>query len=396
MKVTLLGMGCGTEETMTLEAREALMQAEAIIAAKGLFARMPEHYPGERIAAVWPEDILEKILEAGDKKICVAFSGDSGFHSGTRNLVPLLREAGIPHVIMPGISSVQMLSARTGRPWQDWLLVSAHGKDCDPIRHVMQGRPVFFLTGSNLTPGMLCAQLAEAGLGDLPVVVGENLSYETEKITEGTAWEISEKQFAPLSVLLTDALPDPVGLTSGIADERFIRGDVPMTKQEIRAAIRAKLAVRRGEVIWDIGAGTGSVSVELAQASAGGPVYAVECSIEGYELIRKNREHFGVWNLHVIRGMAEDVIGGLPVPDAVFIGGSKGQLETVIRHAVSANPMVRICVSAILLETMTEAVSVLTSCGREAEVVQIQSSRAKKLGNSHMMMANNPVFLITG
>jgi precorrin-6Y C5,15-methyltransferase (decarboxylating) len=169
-----------------------------------------------------------------------------------------------------------------------------------------------------------------------------------------------------------------------------------MTKQEIRAAIRAKLAVRRGEVIWDIGAGTGSVSVELAQASAGGPVFAVECSVEGCELIKKNREHFGAWNLRVIRGMAEDVIGSLPAPDAVFIGGSKGQLETVIRHAVSANPKVRICVSAILLETMTEAVSVLTSCGREAEVVQIQSSKAKTLGKKHMMMANNPVFLITG
>ena len=205
----------------------------------------------------------------------VVYSGDTGFYSGAKGLLPLLREREIPARVLPGISSVQLLSARLERPWQDWVLVSAHGTDCDVVRAVMRGKPAFFLTGGLLGPAEICGRLAESGLGGLPVTVGEKLSYPDESITSGTAEQLAGRSFSSLSVLLAEAAPRMERRGPGFPDGAFLRGDVPMTKQEVRAAALAKLAVRPGDIFWDVGAGTGSVSVELALASEGGEVFAV-------------------------------------------------------------------------------------------------------------------------
>ena len=164
-----------------------------------------------------------------------------------------------------------------------------------------------------------------------------------------------------------------------------------MTKQEVRAAALAKLAVRTTDILWDVGAGTGSVSVELALASPRGQVYAVECAPDACALIRKNREKFSAFNLSLTEGRAPEALAPLPAPDAVFIGGTKGSLEAVVDAVLCKNPHARICISAIALETLSSAVAALT-----AQVTQIAVSRTKPAGRLHLLMANNPVFLITG
>lgn len=169
-----------------------------------------------------------------------------------------------------------------------------------------------------------------------------------------------------------------------------------MTKQEVRCAVLAKLGIRPGEVIWDIGAGTGSVSVELAFANGGAPVYAVECVPEACDLIRQNREKFGAWNLHLAEGYAPEALTGLPAPDAVFIGGSRGKMGGILDVILEKNPKARVCISAIALETLQNAISELQNRGMEPEICQIAVSRGRQAGNLHLLMANNPVFLITG
>ena len=407
MSVILAGTGCGALENMTVEVRQALLDADLIIGAKRLIEGLPAEYPGERIPAIYAEEICGIIQErlreqpkGEEPQICVAFSGDSGFYSGTRTLQPLLEEAGIEARILPGISSIQMLSARLMQPWQDWSLVSAHGMDCDAVTAVMQDRPVFFLTGGKLTPTELCEQLAEAGLGELSVTVAERLTYEDERIITGTAAEFAQKTFAPLAVMLAQPAGSPREFAPGIDDSMFIRGDVPMTKQDIRAAIQGHLQVRRADTVWDVGAGTGSVSVELAMRARDGRVYAVEREPEGVELIRKNREEFLVWNLCVVEGAAPKALRILPAPDKVFIGGSDGNLQEIIELALDKNPAVRICVSAIVLETMQEAVDVMTRAGMDLEIVQVSVGIARRIGREpdkkHMMMGGNPIFIITG
>ena len=236
----------------------------------------------DRVPAVRCADVLAA-LQGAEGPVAALYSGDTGFYSGADGLVELLRRQGIPFRVLPGLSSVQLLAARLGRPWQDWRLVSAHGVPCDPVQAVCGGRPVLFLTGTGEgSPRALCARLAAAGLAGLPVTVGENLACPGEKITQGTAGQLAETAFGPLAVLLAEAAPRAPRRAPGWPDEAFARADgIPMTKQAVRAQILAGLAVTPGDTAWDVGAGTGSVSIELAFANGGAPVYAVECLPEG-------------------------------------------------------------------------------------------------------------------
>ena len=138
---------------------------------------------------------------------------------------------------------------------------------------------------------------------------------------------MQRETFAPLCVLLAEAAPQPPRRTPGWPDAWFIRGKIPMTKRQVRVAILAALNPGPGEVFWDVGAGTGSVSVELAAASQGGTVYAVECEEPAMELIRQNREKFHVWNVRTISGRVPRALEDLPAPDAVFCGGQQGRNE---------------------------------------------------------------------
>lgn len=395
MQVTLASLGGGRPETMTAECLDALKQAGCILGAKRLLEDLPEGCTENRIAAIWPEALLDAIL-AQHENCVVVFSGDAGFHSGARGLLPLLAERDIPARVLPGTSIVQLLSARLGLPWQDWELVSAHGTDCNVIGAVSRGKPVFFLTGGELGPGELCQRLTEAGLGDLSVTVGENLSNPEEKITFGTAAELAGQIFPSLSVLLTEAAPRFPRRCPGLPDEAFLRGAVPMTKQEVRAAALAKLAVAPTDVLWDVGAGTGSVSVELALAAPEGQVFAVECQEDACALIRANREKFSAWNLRLVEGYAPEALAGLPAPDAVFIGGTKGNMEEVVDAVLEKNEKARVCISAIAVESLSAAVTALTKHGLEINVTQIAVSRTKPAGKLHLLTAQNPIFLITG
>ena len=395
MQVILASLGGGRPETMTAECAGALQQADCILGAKRLLESLPQGCTENRVAAIKPQDLLDAISRQQGNCV-VLYSGDAGFYSGARGLLPLLKGKNIPAQVLPGISSVQLLSARLARPWQDWELVSAHGVDCNIIGAVSRGKPVFFLTGGALGPTEICQRLTNAGLGSLPVTVGENLSNPEEKVTSGTAEELAGQTFPALSVLLAEAAPRFERRSPGLPDEAFLRGQVPMTKQEVRAAALAKLAVRPTDILWDVGAGTGSVSVELALAALEGQVFAVECEPEACALIRDNKQKFSAWNLHLVEGRAPEVLADLPAPDAVFIGGTKGGMEQIVDLALSKNDNARICISAIALETLSSAIAALTKHGLEAGVTQIAVSRAKPAGKLHLLMANNPTFLITG
>ena len=396
MNVTLIGMGSGQPENLTLQGLAALRQADLILGARRLLAVLPAGCTENRAAAYRPDEVAELLQASGAENAVLVYSGDTGFYSGASSMMEKLEALGVRARVLPGLSSIQLLAAALGRPWQGWNLVSAHGRTCDPVAECMQGRPTFFLTGGSEDPATLCAQLEAEGFGDVQGVVGQCLGTPEEKLFRGSVKELAAGRFNSLSVLLVEAAEVLPRRAPGLPDEAFERGDVPMTKQEVRAAVLAKLAVRPEDILWDVGAGTGSVSVELALAAPRGRVYAVECRPEGCALIKANREKFRTRNLVLVEGLAPAALSDLPAPDAVFIGGSKGSLAAIVDAALDKNPDARICVSAIALESLSAAVAALTAKGRTVQVSQIAVSRARAVGGLHLMMAQNPIYLITG
>lgn len=391
MKVLLIGTGCGAA-ALTAEAETAINQAQLIIGARRL---LDEYAPAgrNRAEAVLAEDIARLIAGTACERVCVLFSGDTGFYSGARRLLPLLN--GYDVQLLPGISSLQFFAARLGRPWQDWRLCSAHGVACDAVAEVCEGRPAFFLTGGKLGPAELCAQLCEAGLGDLPVYIGENLGAKRERVRKGCAADCSKGKYAALSVMLAEAAPKAGRRSPGFPDSMFQRAEkIPMTKQEVRAAVLAKLGVQPEDICWDIGTGTGSVAIELAMCAKA--VYAVERSPEAIKTAEINREKLGAWKLRLIEGTAPEVLAGLPAPDAVFIGGSGGSLGQILQAVYAANPRARICISSVTLESLHNAYTALEELGYQVQISQIAVSRSQNVAGLHMMLAQNPVYLISG
>ena len=395
-KVYVIGFGMGNPDLLTVAAREALAKSELVIGAPRLLDALPDSSV-RKVPLVASVQIAEELRLASEQVASVVMSGDVGFYSGATPLYGLLDDPAIEVEAVPGVSSLVYLCAKLRVPWQDVHVVSAHGRPHNVVGAVRTHARTFVLTGGRVSPADICRQLVERGLPGVMVQVGERLSYADERITTGTAAELANRQFSGLDALLvTNEQPLQVDVEAPhLADDAFERGDVPMTKEEVRELALCKLRVRREDVVWDIGAGTGSVSVEAARAAREGLVLAIERNPEAVSLLLHNRDRFGLTNLQVVEGIAPEALVGLPAPDRVFVGGSGGRLAEILRSAVSANPGVRICVSAITLETLSEALA----CARElslanVDIVQLSVAKAREVGHLHMMMGQNPVFLI--
>lgn len=184
--------------------------------------------------------------------------------------------------------------------------------------------------------------------------------------------------------------------TPGIADDLFIRGNVPMTKEEIRAVTLAKARLAPGQIVWDVGAGTGSLSVEAALQVPGGVVYAVERNPEGIDLIRRNSFTFQLDNLRLIEGEAPEALAGLPDPDRVIVGGSGGKLaeilEVIFRRLL---PGGRVVLNAVTVETTALSIELMENLFGGVDFVQIITARAVKAGGSHLLKGMNPVTVIS-
>lgn len=393
-RISIVGAGPGDRAFLTLGGLAAIETAGLLIAAPRLLEAFPEA-ACEKRACVCVEEIARHIRESGQESICVLVSGDAGFYSAAKKLRPLL--SGCEAETIPGISSLQYLCAKLRIPWEDIPSISAHGRQVNVAAHAARHARVFFLTGGEMTAQTLCVALVACGMGDAKVTVGSRLSYPDESIVTDSAANLAARSFDPLNAVLVErAAPPRWGwATGGIPDGLFLRGNVPMTKAEVRCVAVAKLRVGPGDVIYDIGAGTGSVSVELALA--GGRVYAVERDGEALELLTRNRDAFGAHNIQLVPGEAPKALEHLPSPAAMFVGGSGGRLGEILRAALDKNPGVRVAITAVSLETPGQAVRLLEELKfRDIDVAQVSVSRGKAMGGHWLMQAQNPIAIISG
>lgn len=395
MSLVIVGVGMGTAQLLTREAQSAIDEADVLIGATRLLDAVPSRSGTEKFSAVITAEVLALLHRFEGRAVCVLLSGDVGFYSGALALLsaPECQNA----QVLPGVSSVQYFAARLRRPWQSWALKSAHGRQCDVVGAVRDHGETFFLTGGELDAAALCGALCAAGFGELTVSVGSSLGSDQERVQVTTVAALAEGESPKLAVLLVDN-PTPRTLVSyGLPDEDFIRGQIPMTKSEVRAVVLSKLQLHGDDVLYDIGAGTGSVSVEAALLLKNGQVYAFEREPEGCGLIRENAKKHGVANLTVVEGAAPGSLQGYPPPTVAFIGGSGGAIDGIVDSLLQMNPKLRLVVTAVALETVEEATRLLLGPKfTDGEAVQLSVSRAKRLGTHHLMMAQNPIFIFSG
>lgn len=411
-KVTIIGAGPGNPDLLSRAALDAIDIADVVIGAHRALAGIDVPPDVVRCELVKTADIVAALTDAASwQRAVVVMTGDVGLFSGARRLVEALSgNAQVDVRVIPGISSASYLAARLARPWQDWRFASAHGVACDIVAEAERASELFLVTSGGEDPSRLSGELVQAGFGDARVTVAERLSYPDERITCATASEIAGQTFDDLNVMLIDfagGAGSPAGASraassrwpyasSGIPDELFIRGDVPMTKQEVRAVALAKLRLTATDTVWDVGAGTGSVSIEAALVARAGSVWAVERNAAGVRLIRENADAFGCGNVHAVPGVAPEALAKLPVPDAVFVGGSAGELPSIVEAAFEKNSQVRLCVPCVTIETLTEACALLSgSRFKGFEACQVSAARSEAVGSHHLMKAQNPVFLVS-
>ena len=393
----LVGIGMGTPDHLTGEARAAFEKADCILGS----GRMLDSFKTTRkplFDAYDPAKMLTYVQEHPEHRtIAVALSGDVGFYSGARRLISTFGNAGIRTELITGISSVTYFCSRLQIPWEDVKLMSIHGRRENLIAAVRTHFRTFTLLGGRDNVASLCEKLEKYGFENVKLYIGERLHYPEERITEGTPAELKEKAFDSLCVAIIENPSYMSGLRSCIPDEEFQRGDAPMTKSEVRSLSVAKLNLNRDSIAWDIGAGTGSVTIEMALTAADGEVYAIEKKPAAAALIEENARRFGTPNVEVHVGTAPEALTDLPAPTHAFIGGSSGNMKEILQLLLAKNPQVRVVINAITLETVAEANSCFKELGfTDVDITQIQAAKAKKVGPYEMMMGQNPVYIFAG
>lgn len=335
-------------------------------------------------------------LAAHDGPAVVLASGDPGFFG----VVRALRAAGLDVDVWPAPSSVAVAFARLGLPWDDALVVSAHGRALRPAVNACRVHPkVAVLTGPGAGPAELGAALRDV---DRRLVVAQRLGGADEQITETTpedaasvSWRepnvvlvLGRDVLAPVPGWLAGSQPGPAGWA--LSEDAFAHRDSMITKAEVRAVALSRLGPRLGELVWDVGAGSGAVAVECARFGAA--VVAVERDPASCATIRVNADRHGA-GVTVIQGIAPPCLAGLPDPDAVFVGG--GGLDVLA--ACAARRPVRLVAGYAAVERVGPALTALDAAGYRAEGVQVQASRLVPLPDgTHRLAATNPVYLVTG
>ncbi len=401
-KVSIVGIGAGAESGLTIRAAEVCKQADVIIGAKRMTKSFAEK--GKPVYVSYqPKEIAGYVKAHPEyERAAVLFSGDTGFYSGASGLKEELEKrkregAKIEIEIIPGISSVTYFCSRLGVSWEDAKLISVHGRRENVLAAVRGAKKTFILAGNRQDIMDISSAMTEAGFGELEMCVGMRLSYHDEEIVRGRVKDYLTYNGDNLAVVYIN---NPEGgeevISHGIPDEMFVRGEAPMTKEEVRSVCLSKMRIRKDSVIYDVGAGTGSVSVEAALLAEKAQVYAIEKKKDAIGVIQENKRKRKLCNLIIAEGEAPGILEDLPAPDCVFIGGSGGRLEEIIEAVREKNPNVRVVISAITLETLAKATQYCrTMQNVEAEIVQISVAKSKSVGSYHMMTGQNPIFIIS-
>jgi len=339
-------------------------------------------------------------LKSGN--VAVLASGDPLFYGIAKTMLTHFSADQVR--IHPALSALQLACARFKVPWDDLSLISLHGRPADGIAGRILGHSkVMLFTDTTNTPERIATLLLDAlkNVGDeqrIPTIrmrVAENLGLDDERIQEGSLPQMAARSFSPLNMVLIEQSLFKQELCFGLSAEEIFHSRGLITKDEVRAASLHKLRLPRQGVLWDIGGGSGSVSLEAARLCPELTVYTIEKKAEEQENIRRNIRTFNAYNMHLVCGEAPDALQGLPAPDRIFIGGSGSYLETIIKVAAEhLKEQGRIVVNAVLKKTAQQAPEYLQNCGFQVESATLAVTR--KAYPQQQENAFNPITIISG
>ncbi len=370
--------------------------AQALVDAAALVVGGERHLAAAGSSGLVIKDMREAVdaLATVDGDAVVVASGDPGFFGPLRRLL----EAGLEVQVHPALSSVQLAFGRAGLPWDDALVVSAHGRDPRRALNVCRAHPkVAVLTGPGSGPEVLGAALTGTSR---ELFVAEQIGSPQERCRwVSPEFAATEQWTDPNVVLVVDrsraVSPDKRWLAGrdqpgewALPEEAFSHRDAMVTKSEVRALVLARLGPRLGDLVWDLGAGSGSVAIECARLGAA--VVAVEQGPVDH--LVANVASFGV-DVQVVQGTAPAALTGLPDPDAVFVGGGGADVGDIVRAAVARGPRT-VVVALATLDRVADVQRALSPY--HVEGVQLQASRLRALGEATGLAATNPVFVLWG
>ena len=403
--INLVGIGLGNPNLLTKAAYKAIESSNIIIGARRILESIKEDFADKLYYIEYnTEKILEIIKENIGNEIAVVFSGDISLFSGSIKLFERLNAAIEDRKVFkdckintfPGISSLSYLCAKTNTDISKVKILSFHGKEELLYHNIDSNEYTFIITSKADGVKKICRKLIEFGFFELDIILGENLSYDNERITKANASKFLDMEISDLNCMIISNPDADKSISFGLSDEVFVRDKVPITKSEVRAIIMSKLDIQTDSICYDIGAGSGSVSIEMSRLAYDGKVYAIEKNPLAVELIQKNIHNFSAENIELIHAKAPDGLDNIINADKIFIGGSGGELISMMKMIFTSKKNPTIVISAITMETIaqiTDIVKIAKEKGYDTEITAINVSKSKEVGPYNMMMAQNMVFI---
>jgi precorrin-6Y C5,15-methyltransferase (decarboxylating) len=405
-RIHVVGVGSDGLAGLTSRARDLLLGADIVFGPEPILALLPELKAERRaLSGDMQEATAQLAALARQRRVAIVASGDPLFYGVARYLCGKLGKELFE--VLPHVSSMQLAFARVKETWEEAYLTNLATHPLETVLdRIRVAETVGLFTSEEEGPAEIARTLLARGLGYFRVYVCENLGGPNERVTQGELSEIAGMEFDPLNVVILvrkPGVPDrpatPTRLRRfGNPDDFFVQSRPKsglITQSEVRALALAQMAIQPGSVVWDIGAGSGSVAIEAAGLSDPGKVYAIEQDAADYHLILANAQTFGVKNLEAVHGTAPGVFAGLPNPDAIFAGGDGREVAALLEPAWQAlRPGGHLVVHVATIENLSATYSVLKRLTSEVRVLLVQVARGVEQLESLRFESLNPTYLL--
>lgn len=408
MKVHIIGMGDDGVNGLTAGARQLIEAAELVVGGERSLAALPLRPEVERLDLGGDlDEIVGRLADRGDRRTVILASGDPLFYGTARYLCDRLGKDRFE--VVPHVSSMQLAFARVKESWDEAYLTNlATTKLEQAVEKIRVAQKVGLFTTEAVSPAAVAQALLDRQIDYFLAYVCENLGSPDERVTQGELADVADQEFGPLNVMILVRKPNvpdrPASMIGrrrfGNPDELFLQSRPKhglLTPSEVRAIALAEMDLGPTSVVWDVGAGSGSVSIEAAQLSTAGTVYAIEMDPEDHQLIGANADRFGVTNLVRILGQAPDAWRDLPDPDAIFVGGTGRHVADIVEQAFARlRPGGRIVAHVGSLEGIAEVHAALVRAAGDADVWLMQLARGNCQLERLRFESLNPSFLVRG